>query len=413
MLSPDARPSRHPFFLFALIACLYTAQGVPMGLAVEALPNLLRRDGAPLASLSFLPLIGIPWIAKVLWAPWLDNHWSRRLGRRRSWILPMQAIIALSLLALAMLGIKVATTPVAVGLLILAALASATQDTATDGLAAEHIPAHLLPYANGVQVACTMVGFFIGGAGMLIVSGLAGARAGLLTMTALVLAGLLLALVWHEPARQVARDAAATRPPASLRRFLWRPGAGLVLTIALVTAVAASAGFNLSKLLLVDRGWPLEKIGQLGMSGGIVTVTLGCGGGALLVARFGVYRVLAGGLICAAASILLLWLFAAMDGVIWASRLVWLATLLGALGSGAASVAAMTLAMRFAAGDNQGGTDMTAVQSTRDLGEIATASAAMALAGAVGYGTALAAAAVVPLLGIVLLFRRPLPTHAE
>jgi hypothetical protein len=232
-------------------------------------------------------------------------------------------------------------------------------------------------------------------------------------MTALVLAGLLLALVWHEPARQVARDAAATRPPASLRRFLWRPGAGLVLTIALVTAVAASAGFNLSKLLLVDRGWPLEKIGQLGMSGGIVTVTLGCGGGALLVARFGVYRVLAGGLICAAASILLLWLFAAMDGLIWASRLVWLATLLGALGSGAASVAAMTLAMRFAAGDNQGGTDMTAVQSTRDLGEIATASAAMALAGAVGYGTALAAAAVVPLLGIVLLFRRPLPTHAE
>ena len=43
-----------------LVAALYFAQGIPLGLAMEALPALLRRQGAPLTSLAFLPLVGLP-----------------------------------------------------------------------------------------------------------------------------------------------------------------------------------------------------------------------------------------------------------------------------------------------------------------------------------------------------------------
>ena len=122
--------------LLATIAALYLAQGVPFGMAMELLPTLLRRDGASLSALAWLPLVGLPWVLKFLWAPLIDNHWSARLGRRRSWILPMQTIVTACFLALAAIGLTAQTAALSVGLLVLASLASATQDTATDGLAA-------------------------------------------------------------------------------------------------------------------------------------------------------------------------------------------------------------------------------------------------------------------------------------
>jgi hypothetical protein len=65
---------------------------------------------------------------------------------------------------------------------------------------------------------------------------------------------------------------------------------------------------------------------------------------------------------------------------------VWVATLLTSFGAGSASVAMMTAAMRFAHARDQAGTDMTAVQSMRDLGEMAASSSLMALAALAGYG---------------------------
>ncbi|RLR47694.1 MFS transporter, partial [Pseudomonas aeruginosa] len=121
--------------------------------------------------LAFLPLVGLPWVVKFLWAPWVDNHWSRRFGRRRSWILPMQCIVLACLLGLATFGLGVASAGWAVGLLALASLASATQDIATDGMAAEHFSGELLAKVNAVQIAGVMIGFFGGGAGSLILAG--------------------------------------------------------------------------------------------------------------------------------------------------------------------------------------------------------------------------------------------------
>jgi len=39
--------------------------------------------------------------------------------------------------------------------------------------------------------------------------------------------------------------------------------------------MTAVAGYGLSKLLLVDAGWPLEEVGKVGMAGGMITVLLG------------------------------------------------------------------------------------------------------------------------------------------
>lgn len=404
--SPAARPWR----LLIMVGALYLTQGVPLGVAMEAMPSLLRQDGASLRLLSLLPLVGLPWIVKFLWAPFVDNLWSARWGKRRSWILPMQGLVVLSLAGVALIGISAATTGAVIALLVIAALASATQDTATDGLSAERFDGPMLVRANTVQVAGTMIGFFLGGSGCLILAGLFGRTLALLAVAAIALLAFMLALFWQEPASNRRVEA---RPRASLLRFVQRPGALIVLFIGFATAMTANAAFGLSKLFLVDRGWTLDAIGRIGMAGGVATILLGCGGGGWLIGRIGVWRVLLCGVLASGLGTAIWMLIAGAGHVDQTTALA--AILLGSIGSGSASVAAMTLAMRFAATADQAGTDMTAVQSTRDFGELATSSAATALAATIGYRPTFSVAflaAVVIAISVGITRRRYTTVHA-
>ncbi|MGB3433200.1 RhtX/FptX family siderophore transporter, partial [Achromobacter sp.] len=275
--------------MFVMIGALYFSQGIPLGVAMEALPTLLRRDGADLHALAWLPLVGLPWVLKFLWAPVVDNRWTRAMGRRRSWILPMQAIVLACLLALAFLGIDAAAACWVVALMALASLASATQDIATDGLTAERFHGQALARANAVQVGGTMVGFFFGGPGCLVLAGHVGQTGALLTLAAVVAFSLLLAAAW----RETALTAPTPRQRATLAAFVRRPGAWALAAAAFLSAMTAVAGYGLSKLFLVDAGWAVEAVGRIGMAGGVVTVLLGCGGGAWLIGRLGARAVLA------------------------------------------------------------------------------------------------------------------------
>lgn len=398
--------------LLVVISGLYLTQGIPLGVAMEALPALLLRGGVPLQKLSLLPLVGLPWIVKFLWGPLVDNHWSRTLGKRRSWILPMQAAVACCLAAAAALGVSAATVGPVIALMGLAALASATQDTATDGLAAEQFEGSMLIRANTVQVAGTMIGFFIGGSGCLILTGVLGQRMALLAMAGVAAAALAMAAAWREPAPAVSPS---TRPRASLRRFLARPGSLRILIVGLATAVTASAAFSASKLFLVDRGWPLEAVGRLGMVGGVVTIVLGCGGGGWLTGRFGVRLVLPLGVLASGLSATL-WALMAADLVSLQGGGPFFAQALGSFGGGAASVAAMTLAMRFAARADQAGTDMTIVQSARDTGEMAASAAVTALAASLAFGPTFSLAAAIAFcvcIGLALPFKRQAAVPAD
>ncbi len=392
--------------LFVMIGALYFSQGIPLGVAMEALPTLLRRDGAPLHALAWLPLVGLPWVLKFLWAPQVDNRWRAALGRRRSWILPMQAVVLACLAAVAMTGIAAASAPWVVGLMALASLASATQDIATDGLTAERFDGQALARANAVQVGGTMVGFFAGGPGCLVLAGWLGQGVALTLLAAVVAFSLLMALGWREAA--LPAPAAAPRR-ATLAGFARRPGAWALVLAAFLAAMTAVTGYGLSKLFLVDAGWPVEAVGRLGMAGGAVTVLLGCGGGAWLVGRMGARGALALGLAASGAAAAA-WLAQAQGWAAQPTPTAYLAQALGSFGAGAASVALMTLAMRFAARGTQAGTDMTAVQSARDLGEILTSSLITALAARLGYAAGFGGgllAAVATLAFVALALRRP------
>ncbi|MGE8688001.1 MAG: RhtX/FptX family siderophore transporter [Achromobacter sp.] len=379
--------------LFLMIAALYFSQGIPLGVAMEALPTLLRRDGADLRALAWLPLVGLPWVLKFLWAPVVDNRWRPTMGRRRSWIVPLQAVVLACLSGVALLGISSASAAWVVALMAAASLASATQDIATDGLTAERFEGQALARANAAQVGGTMMGFFLGGPGCLIMTGYVGQAGAVAVLAAAVAFSLLLAASW----RETEAVAPPARPRATLTGFIRRPGAWALAAAAFLSAMTAVAGYGLSKLFLVDAGWRVEDVGRIGMAGGAVTVLLGCGGGAWLIGRLGARAALALGLAASGAAALG-WLAQAQGWAPAQAGLAYAAQALGSFGAGAASVALMTLAMRFARRGEQAGTDMTAVQSARDLGEILTSSLMTGLAAYAGYAGGFAAGLAVAVL---------------
>ncbi|EHT4280525.1 RhtX/FptX family siderophore transporter, partial [Escherichia coli] len=364
--------------LVVTLGLLYLAQGIPMGIAMDALPTFLRHDGGELKALAFSPLVGLPWVVKFLWASFIDNHWGKRLGRRKSWIIPMQIIVTITMFALSTIGLSVANALPCIVLLFVASFASATQDIATDGMAAEQVSGTLLSKINAVQIAGVMVGFFIGGAGLMIMSESLGQHLALGILACVPLFSLLFISVCPLKAPTITQE---INEKASLLKTVKRRGAPRLLLLTLLSAVTAVSGFSLAKLFLNDVGWSLAQIGKMGMAGGMVTLVLGCGGGAWLIGKIGVWRAFSFGLLFALLSSLL-WLLQSVNGV--SITFIVLCITFGSLSAGITSVAIMTAGMQFASRYQQAGTDMTAVQSTRDIGELASSMMLVGLTAAVG-----------------------------
>ena len=86
--SPDPasarqRPAR-PLPSLGLLLSLYLAQGLPGGFLTQALPAILRQYQVPLGWIGFSGILLAPAAFKFLWAPWVDRHFSPRLGLARS-----------------------------------------------------------------------------------------------------------------------------------------------------------------------------------------------------------------------------------------------------------------------------------------------------------------------------------------
>lgn len=384
--------------LVVTLGLLYLAQGIPMGIAMDALPTFLRHDGGELKVLAFLPLVGLPWVVKFLWASFVDNHWGKKLGRRKSWIIPMQIIVTLAMFALSTLGLSVENALPCVVLLFVASLASATQDIATDGMAAEQVSGTMLSKINAVQIAGVMAGFFIGGAGLMIMSESLGQHMALGILACVPLLSLL--FISFCPLKNTVVTTNSDEK-ASLFNTFKRRGATRLLLLTLLSAVTAVSGFGLAKLFLNDAGWSLAQIGKMGMAGGMVTLVLGCGGGAWLIGKIGVWRAFSFGLLFALISSLL-WMLQSFNGV--SISMVALCITFGSLSAGVTSVAIMTAGMQFASQYHQAGTDMTAVQSTRDIGELVSSMMLVGLTAAVGYSGGFILGASIALVALFVTF---------
>lgn len=177
----------------ALLTLLYAAQGMPFGFQALALPLFLADAGVSLATVGLAQLLAVPWMVKALWAPLVE-----RAGRRRPWLLAMQAAL------LVLLALGAASPPGdALGrlavIVLLMNLVTATQDIAVDGLAVDLLRPGDLGLGNAAQVGGYKVGMMLAGGLVVALAGHVSWAAGFAVMGAVAVAAASAVLAWREP----------------------------------------------------------------------------------------------------------------------------------------------------------------------------------------------------------------------
>lgn len=154
---------------FLLLCLLYFLQGVPMGLASGSVPFLLKSY-LSYGQIGVFSLASYPYSLKLLWSPIVDAVWSPKLGRRKSWITPIQFI---SGFAMIYLGSQIEDMMVTAGAdggsgvwgftgwWFLLVFFCATQDIAVDGWALTLISPANISYASTAQTVGLTAGHFM------------------------------------------------------------------------------------------------------------------------------------------------------------------------------------------------------------------------------------------------------------
>ncbi|RXW17422.1 hypothetical protein EST38_g8445 [Candolleomyces aberdarensis] len=147
-----------------LLCVLYLIQGVPLGLALGSVPFLLKEH-LSYSQLATFALSSYPYSLKLLWSPIVDSLFFKSIGRRKSWIIPMQLIVGSLMLYISLNVEKLLQDParhlteLTVIFTSLVTL-SATQDIAVDGWALTLLSQDCLSYASTCQTIGLNTGFF-------------------------------------------------------------------------------------------------------------------------------------------------------------------------------------------------------------------------------------------------------------
>jgi MFS family permease len=268
----------------AALLVLYFAQGLPFGFQATALPLMLRAQGVSLQAIGFSSLLAAPWLGKALWAPLVDRYGSPRFGRRKSWIVPMQAGLALCALLAAR-----DVTPVTLAALIFAMnFFAATQDIAVDALALSWLGPNELGPGNAVQVVGYKLGMLTGG-GLLVWASAAIGWHGLFNVMAALLGAVLLMSITLRERPSDATPAAEPLDFAQIARRLraaWRqPDSAILIVIVLTYKMGETLADAMWKPMLFDRGFTPAEIGLWTGTFGMVFSLAGSAGAGLWLRR--------------------------------------------------------------------------------------------------------------------------------
>ncbi|HTT71816.1 MAG TPA: MFS transporter [Anaeromyxobacteraceae bacterium] len=157
-----------------LLGALALSSGMPLGFVWVTLQFFLVDLSIPKATIGLLSGVSLPWTVKFLWSPLVDRYALAWPGRRRSWVLVTQLLLALAFGGFALVAYRILavppagrapSTPLLIGLMAMViAFLSATQDIAYDAYCVEALePAEQGP-VSGLKILYYRVGMLLAGA---------------------------------------------------------------------------------------------------------------------------------------------------------------------------------------------------------------------------------------------------------
>lgn len=323
--------------------------GLPYLLVFTTLTAWLTEAGVNRARIGFFSWIGITYSIKVLWAPIVDRVQlpilGRLLGKRRSWILFAQLLIASGLVGMALTDPAQDLRQLAL-LALVVAFGSATQDVAIDAWRIEAASVERQAAMSAVYVFAYRIALLVAGAGALHLVAWASWPGVYLVMALLMATGMVTVLVSKEP--EVKSQADTVLSLEAVQAYLARSGhlpsfvqqstawfIGAVLhpiqdffqrygsqavILLLVVGSFRITDISMGAMALpfyLDLGFTRAQIANISGIWGVGMTILGGMVGGLLVPRYGLLPMLFTGAILAAATNLLFSLMAVVGNEAW------------------------------------------------------------------------------------------------
>ncbi len=326
--------------------------GLPLLLVLGTLSFWLREAGIDRSTIGYLSWVGLVYAFKWLWSPLVDHLplplLTRRLGRRRSWLLLSQLLVMAGLIGMAFNDPLTSLQPI-VWCALAVAFGSATQDVALDAFRIESADADrqaalAATYQTGYRLAMLWAG-----AGVLWLAARSQGDAlgyqqsawqlAYCVMAASMLLGVFTVLLSKEPVRAVpaapapspASDPAldpdrAAHPAYAYKALQWlggalvepfadflrRYGGQAILILALIAVYRISDVVMgiMANSFYVDMGFSKDEVAAVIKVFGVFMTLAGAFLGGAMAMRWGVMRVLMLGAVLSAASNLLFALLA-------------------------------------------------------------------------------------------------------
>ena len=314
--------------------------GLPFLLVFSTLSAWLRDSGLALSTIGFFSWIGITYSIKVFWAPVVDRtpifSLTGRMGKRRSWMLAAQFVIALGLAGMAWSDPLTQLQQIAI-FALLVAFGSATQDITIDAYRIEAVDRLLQGAMAASYVFGYRVALLVAGAGAFYIAAAQSWQYAYFTMACLMGIGVLTTLLIAEPDHPVSetteeleselgRKMGLDKQDNALTRLAgWFAGAvvspfveffrrnGLLALVILLLI----GTFRLSDITMgvmanpfyLDLGFSKVEIANVTKVFGFFMTILGAGLGGIFVLRYGIYKpLLLGAILVPVTNLFFVWL---------------------------------------------------------------------------------------------------------
>lgn len=316
--------------------------GLPLLLVLGTLSFRLRELGIDRSTIGYLSWVGLFYASKWLWAPLVDRvpifGLTKRLGRRRSWLLLAQTLIIVGLIGMAMSDPKQDLQAI-IWFALLVAFASATQDIALDAFRIESAkPQYQAALAASYQTGYRLAMIWAG-AGALWLAARAEESTSLYFANAWQFAYLVMALsmgvgvittilspepqIIQLPKARSAREwigQTVIQPFADfISRYRWH--AVLILALIAIYRISDVVMGIMANPFYVDMGYTKDEVAAVTKVFGVIMTLAGAFLGGILALRFGVMRILfLGAVLSAASNLLFAWLSTRghdVTGLIW------------------------------------------------------------------------------------------------
>ena len=267
------------------------SSGLPIALIGSTLMLWFASAKFNIVDIGMLTLVGQPYVYKILWAPLMDRFTFPFLGRRRGWILITQISLLVSIFTMALFSPE--NHPVLLTFLaLIVAFFSASQDISLDAYRTDLLTTHDRGVGAAVWANGYRIGMIVASAVPLLIAHHYGWRMAYITMSLLMLIGIITTFVAKESDNKaIAPKTLKAAAFGAIGEFLKRPYViGLIIFI-IIYKISDTYVVSLNSVFYYRvLHFNLEQIAWVGKTFGIIAGIIGILLGGALMNRWSLYK---------------------------------------------------------------------------------------------------------------------------